>query len=324
MDQTHSSSSSSWGWASILSPRPSNQDCSEPHSVSHSHRRGGNSIAARENYQVPDLELEVERIGHLQDIITYSQRRLYRSPVTRPSRVLEVRSVSTKWMAEMARAFPESEVHGLTGSELPFPVTSPLPPNAQLHHKTILPGQPHFPPRYFDLIHTLCSLRYLPRERVPGVLSDMYQHTVPGGWVEIWEHMNELHQPGPTAIILANLLKEYVAAKGGGISLASSMDVSLKDAGFTQVQLTTIHLPLGEWGGTRGAILAEAVVSTLRNIADSLILVERKAEEGETFHQLISQWEDEFDTYQSSLIMYTAIGQRPTEAAGRSKRRTMS
>lgn len=265
-------------------------------------------------------------MGNMQDIITYSQRRLYRAPVTRPNRVLDIRAVSTKWVAEVARRFPGAQVHGMAGSRDPSLLQAKLPPNAYLHDQIAQPGHDNFPSSHFDLIYSMCALRYLPKEQVPNMLSDLYEHAVPGGWVEIWEHMNELHEPGPTAVTLASMLKQYVSSKGGGVAMASSMDVSLRSAGFTQVQLATIHLPIGEWGGTRGTILAEVISVTLRNIADSLIMVEQRIEEGEYFHELISQWEIELSTNQSSLIMYSAIGQRPegpSSSGARTKQRTV-
>jgi SAM-dependent methyltransferase len=255
------------------------------------------------HYLLPRHVSEIDRL----DVQHYAFRDAiganYRAPIGVPARVLDVGSGTGQWGFEIAEEFPGSFVVGLdlvSGKR-------ERPAGYQPIQGNLLRGLP-FADGAFDFVHQRLLFLAIPLASWPDVVRDLARVTRPGGWVELVEGPAlRLDNAGPAIERLRNLTLEAAAARGLDTSstVADSLDDFLRQAGLRNVEREEVRLPVGEWGGQVGSLLA-----TDFRAAFTRFLEARTAVPAEERTDLLQRVQEEYEERQVTFTLAIAFGQR--------------
>jgi SAM-dependent methyltransferase len=146
----------------------------------------------------------------------------------------------------------------------------------------------------FDFVHQRLPFTALPLTAWPAVVRDLARVTAPGGWLELLEDSFNVIPSGPATQRCYSLGVQLAALRGldaEGVVI-SSLDRYMLDAGLIHVKRQVIEVPLREWGGRIGSLLAlnirEACIALSGPIAghfhiareEYLAMVEAMVQEG--------------------------------------------
>jgi hypothetical protein len=105
----------------------------------------------------------------------------------------------------------------------------------------------------FDIIHT----RLVPfhAKEVPMVLHRCYEHLNPGGYIEMQEIMPPIRTDEPAGapehsskvLEWVQLRKEAASKLGIDYSITDQLPEALSEAGFEEIQILDLKLPIGAW-----------------------------------------------------------------------------
>jgi SAM-dependent methyltransferase len=268
--------------------------------------RAGDVVAPAtesEHYLLPRHFSEIDRL----DVQHYAFRAAlganYRAPIGTPARVLDVGSGTGQWGFEIADEFPGSFVVGLdlvSGKH-------ERPPRYQPIRADLLPGLP-FADGAFDFVHQRLMFLAIPLARWPAVIRDIARVTRPGGWIELVEGPAlRLDNAGPAIERLRDLTLEVAAARGLDTSstIADSLDDFLRQAGLRNVEREQIQLPVGEWGGPVGSLLA-----TDFRAAFTRFLEARTAISADERRDLLQRVQEEYEERRVTFTLAIAFGRR--------------
>jgi ubiquinone/menaquinone biosynthesis C-methylase UbiE len=206
------------------------------------------------HYLLPRHISEIDRLDVQHYAIRSALDANYRAPIGTPARVLDVGSGTGQWGFEMAEEFPGSLVVGLdlvSGKR-------ERPPGYQAIRGNVLRGLP-FADEAFDFVHQRLMFLAIPLAAWPAVVRDLARVTRPEGWVELVEGPAlRLDNAGPAIEHLRDLTLEIAKARGLDTSstVADSLDDFLRQADLRNVEREEVRLPVGEWGGQVGSLLA--------------------------------------------------------------------
>lgn len=176
------------------------------------------------------------------------------APVDRPGLVLDAGAGTGQWGFELCEEFPGARVVGL---DL-VPGKPRRPPGYLPVRGNLLHGLPFVSGR-FDFVHQRLLFVAVPVAAWPELVRDLVRVTRPGGWIELVEAPSmEFDRPGPAIERLAELALGAAARRGldANSTIYRSIDGWLRDAGVTDVVRREVALPVGEWGGRVGSLLA--------------------------------------------------------------------
>jgi hypothetical protein len=91
-----------------------------------------------------------------------------------------------------------------------------------------------------------------------GVLRDLARVTRPGGWIELVEWLAEMEAGGPATRRLLELTQQLSRSLGLDTTgvVVHALDAHLRRECLVQVERRDVQLPVGEWGGRVGSLLA--------------------------------------------------------------------
>jgi SAM-dependent methyltransferase len=258
-----------------------------------------------QHYLLPRHVSEIDRL----DIQHYAFRAAlganYRAPVHEPGRVLDVGSGTGQWGFEIAREFPGSLVVGLD-----LVAGKPdRPPGYQTIRANLLHGLP-FGEATFDFVHQRLLFLGIPLASWPDVVCDLARVTRPGGWVELVEGPAlRLDNAGPAIGRLRDVVLEAAAARG--LDTSSTVHATRGEyrpqAGLTDVEREEVMLPVGEWGGQVGSLLA-----TDFRAAFTWFLEVRSSISAEERTDLLQRVQDEYEERRVTFTLAIAFGQQPS------------
>ncbi|HEY7202296.1 MAG TPA: class I SAM-dependent methyltransferase [Candidatus Dormibacteraeota bacterium] len=207
---------------------------------------------------------EIDRL----DVQHYALREAVRgnhlAPMGAPAAILDVGSGTGQWAFDLGAAFPDASVVGL---DLVPGKSDGRPSNYRFVRANILQGLP-FPDDTFDFVHQRLMVTALPLTMWPGVVADLLRVTRPGGWVELVEGGDQMHPRGPATSRLLELAAQLAASYGldTSRSVCDLLDAYLRDAGAEAVERRETALPIGEWGGRVGSLMASDFRSTFQGL----------------------------------------------------------
>jgi SAM-dependent methyltransferase len=215
--------------------------------------------------------------------------------------MLDVGCGTGRWARERAEEFPLAQVTGLDiESHLPAP---PLPENFQFVQANILMGLP-FPDHSFDFVHQRFLVGAIPAQQWPSVLRELVRVTRSGGWIELLESGFVSHHAGPATTQFQSWWLEGEKKLGFNLALIPHLDRLVGNAGLRNVQMKTVPLPLGKWGGRAGEMLATdiyAVFASFRAVYVSRFGVPAHEFE-EALAALSTEWEHYHTRYECSVV----------------------
>jgi SAM-dependent methyltransferase len=260
-------------------------------------------------YLLPQHPVEPSEIDRL-DVQHYAlQEHLganYLAPLERPARILDVGCGTGRWAYELSAEFPDARVVGL---DL-VPSKRPWPAGYCFVRANLLQGLPFADDR-FDFVHQRALAVGVPVRSWQIVVKDLVRVARPGGWIELVEGGTEFERAGPATERLNELLQRLSRTRGldsTGIVLRS-LDGYLSRTGVTNVERRIVSLPVGEWAGRIGSLMAtngRALYVRLAPAFEAALGISER-ECGELVTAAHQEWEERHTTY--GVVI--ALGRKP-------------
>jgi len=255
------------------------------------------------HYLLPRHPSEIDRLDLQHYAIRLALGANHQAPVEAPARILDVGAGSGQWGFDMTEEFPEALVVGL---DL-VPGKPDRPPRYQPVRADLLRGLP-FRDGSFDLVHQRLLFLAIPAASWPAVVRDLLRVTRPGGWVELVEPPLGLEGAGPAIGRLLEISLAAAAARGLDTSGAvyASLDDYLRRAGAREVRRREVKLPVGEWGGEVGTLMA----TDFRAAFSRLLEARSDLDPGERA-DLLRRVQEEYEERHVTSTLAIATGRRP-------------
>ncbi|WP_069802810.1 class I SAM-dependent methyltransferase [Thermogemmatispora onikobensis] len=273
--------------------------------------QGSRRYLQEQPYLLPKDLGEVNRLDFQHYILRAALHGNYLAPLQQPRRILDVGCGTGQWAFELAHQFPQAEVVGLDLEQVKA-TTSP-PPNYRFVQGDILQGLP-FDNNSFDFVHQRLLFLAIPQAAWPTAVQELARVTAPGGWVELVEASiapKDLTPSGAVTQRLFTLGGQLAALRGidsEGV-VASSLDHYLSATGLIHIERRQIEVPVGEWGGRLGSLMAlnfrEGAKALSAPIAHRFTITEQEVATA------IEEMLQEFNRYHTKYSYIVAYGQKP-------------
>src|SRR5579875_404435 len=218
---------------------------------------GSRRYLQEQPYLLPKDLGEVNRLDFQHYVLRAILRGNYLAPIEQPRRILDVGCGTGQWAFELAHQFPHADVIGL---DLEQVKASTPPPNYRFVQGDVLKGLP-FDNDSFDFVHQRFLWLAIPLAAWPGAVQELARVTAPGGWIELVEFGTstaDFTPSGPATQRYLALAGQLAALRGldaEGV-ITRSLGRYLESAGLLDVHYQIFEVPLGQWGGRIGSLLA--------------------------------------------------------------------
>jgi SAM-dependent methyltransferase len=239
------------------------------------------------------------------------------APIEAPRWVLDVGCGTGRWCVEVCDQLPGAVVIGLdmVAGEPPRR-EGEAPPPYRFVKGNVLQGLP-FADGQFDFVHQRFLMAGVPLGAWLAVVVELVRVTRTGGWVELTEIPWVVEGAGPATDQLLALGREMAASRGldAGREVFDSLDGYLREAGLENVVREEFPIPIGEWGGRVGSLMASDGRAAFMRLCE--------AEQGrmrlsaEDARELIGRALGEWDGGRTSTHCAIACGQKPVARPSR-------
>lgn len=269
--------------------------------------RGGRRFRDDVPYLLPKDLGEINRLDLQHHILHQMLKGNYIAPISEPKMILDVGSGTGRWAYEMCKEFPDAKVTGMDLEEMESKQERPA--NYQFVIGNVLQDLP-FEDNLFDFVHQRFLVAAIKSALWPHVIHELVRVTKPGGWLEMVEGGLTLVRGGPTYYEVMDTVRPMV--ERGGMSISPdppALDTYLSEAGVVNMKITSLEVPVGNWGGKVGGLISADVRSAmepLKNLYASLTETAFK-DFDEKLEKIVVEWE-EYHTVYSVKMVY---GQKP-------------
>lgn len=202
-------------------------------------------------YALPNDQTELDRLDlHHHLVFRAMKDKLYFAPIPAgfSGRTLDLATGTGIWSIEFADTHTAATV---IGNDLAPTQPTMVPPNVFFYIDDVESDWDHSPAKAFDFIHG----RFLAGAIAdwPALLRNCFAHTNPGGYVEFQDWNTWLYSQNGTLPPDSALNRFHQITCAGrhaqGFSMRPGPDLEkyIRDAGFVDVTVTKLHLPLGPW-----------------------------------------------------------------------------
>lgn len=263
-------------------------------------------------YMMPTDDSEMNRLDFQHYMLRYALKGNYAAPIRNPRNILDVGCGTGRWAREMAEQFPRAHV---IGTDLQEPTTDERanaggrelrPDNYTFVPGNVFEGLP-FGDASFDYVHQRLLFFAIPADKWQSVFNELYRVTSPGGWVESVEGSLSLEPHGPTYDVLTEKLLEAMVPRGMDPRYSSRIGEYMQQAGFRNVKVRKVGLPVGAWAGRIGKMVATDMSTILEAVRP---LYMRNGMSAEQFDATIQTMKQEWEQYRSHWVFYIGYGQR--------------
>ena len=250
-----------------------------------------------------DLQ-EANRLDFQQFLLRQILKGHYVAPISTPYSILDVGCGTGRWMFDVGQEFPSAQI---TGFDIDVPSLAPEP-RYQFVRGNLAQGLP-FSEKTFDFVHQRFMLPYLPAAVWPTLMKQMALLTVPGGWLEFVDATHLVTSPG-AAGQQVQLWGEQICSQLGIDLLLPQHLVSMLKATplLTDVHFMYLDVPLGDWGGRVGALMAKNSLSTYEHIKP--LYQEYLRVDAHILDQVLADMPREWELFHSTCRIYVAYGRR--------------
>jgi SAM-dependent methyltransferase len=257
-------------------------------------------------YLLPRDANEIDRLDLQHYALQEALGANYLAPVESPEVVLDVGCGTGQWGFEICEAFASAMVIGVDLA----PGKAGRPQRYSHVRANLLQGLP-FADGRFDFVHQRLLFLAVPVAAWPDVVSELVRVARPGGWVELVEPPIGLRGAGPALDELLEVTLAMGAARGLDTTstVFSSLDGYLRDAGLTAVTRREEAIPVGEWGGYVGSLMATDFRAAFTRLCEVLQAAGRIA--AEDSYDLLQRAQREYETRRVSSAIAVAYGRKP-------------
>jgi hypothetical protein len=144
------------------------------------------------------------------------------------------------------------------------------------------------------------------------VARDLVRVARPGGWVELVESPPWFESPGPATARLCELLQQLLRAEGldSAGTVLGALDDHLRRSGLADVDKHALDLPVGEWGGQVGSLLATDMRAAFTRMSD--VFETRLAFPARDCLELVKTMQLEMEQHHTQLSVVFAFGRKPS------------
>lgn len=257
-----------------------------------------------DRYLLPRDTGEIDRLDLQHYAFTEALGALHRAPARVEGLTLDAGAGSGRWGWDLVEQSPEAQVIGLD-----LIAGRPgWPRRYQPLRANVLDGLP-FGDDSFDFVHQRMMLFSIPARYWHAAIHDLVRVARPGGWIELVEMpVGGFENTGPMVDRIAGLALE--AAAGRGLDTSGTphrlLDQYLRAVGCDDVERVDVALPVGEWGGRVGSILATDFRLASARILEAFsgLSVEEQAE-------LLRLAHVECEERQVTISLAVAFGRKP-------------
>jgi SAM-dependent methyltransferase len=263
--------------------------------------RQGDDVA----YFLPRHEAEIDRL----DVQHYAlQERLganYLAPLEQPARILDVGCGTGLWAYELCAESPHAHVVGfdLAMSKRPWPATY------RFVRGNLLQGLPFADDR-FDFVHQRFLLAGVPVKDWARTMTELVRVTRPNGWLELVEMEFDIAPAGPATRRLFEMA--WRVGRNAGLDTTGIIYRSLGEharrASLVDVEAREDTVPIGEWGGRIGSLMATDFRSLFIRTAG---LFEKFGISEQEHRELVAAAHQEWEEHHSLSRFTVAFGRKP-------------
>ncbi|HEX8731495.1 MAG TPA: class I SAM-dependent methyltransferase [Ktedonobacterales bacterium] len=270
---------------------------------------GGRRHVAGIPYALPKDDAEINRLDFQHYMLRYALQGNYLAPINQPHDILDVGSGSGRWTQDLAITFPQANVVGLDIVAPPADAkTTTRLPNYVFIEGNVLEGLP-FSNATFDYVHQRLLFAAIPRPSWPQVVGELGRVTRPGGWVELVEGCVGAGATSPAERIFTQWALDVTARRQIDLQIGPHLPTILQNAGFTNVAVQEVQIPIGAHGGRLGRMMQTDVLAVIQGLRGPILAT--GATDAAAFDATIAQWLAEVDHYHSFWAISVAYGQRP-------------
>ncbi|HXM57811.1 MAG TPA: methyltransferase domain-containing protein [Candidatus Dormibacteraeota bacterium] len=257
-------------------------------------------------YIFPQHPAEIDRLDVQHYALLAATGALYAAPVERPRLVLDAGSGTGQWGFDVCRVIPDALAVGLDLQ----PGKSGQPANYHFVRGNLLQGLP-FAAGQFDFVHQRLLTTGIPVSCWATVVHDLVRVTRVGGWVELVEIGWSTSPTGPATERLTLLAGRVGRTLGLDTTdiIFRSLEQGLRRAGLAAVERREFRLPVGEWGGQVGSLLATDVRASFMRMCS--LFEARGLLTDEEGRELIGTAMAECEELHSCLSLAIAFGHKP-------------
>jgi len=262
---------------------------------------------AEDSYVLPRHPSELDRL----DIQHYAMREAlegnHLAPIGGATTILDVGCGTGQWAFDLCAEHAAAMVVGL---DLVAGKPDP-PPNYRFVRANLLQGMPFVDGR-FDFVHQRFLVSGIPVVAWQGVIEELVRVTRPGGWIELVEGTAWVEPAGSATSRLFEMGFTLARARGLDMSgiLFASLDERLRAAGLTDVRRRVLAVPIGEWGGRAGSLMASDMRAVFTRMAD--VFQARLDVPAAESQELINTMQLEWEEYRTHSNIAVAYGRRPS------------
>jgi SAM-dependent methyltransferase len=266
---------------------------------------------ADEPYIFPRHPAEGDRLDVQHYALCLTAGSNYLAPIGSPRRVLDCGSGTGQWAHDLCRQFPDALVAGVDLQ----PGRPDGPPNFRFVQADLLEGLP-FAGAQFDFVHQRLLTTGVPLAAWDGVIAELVRVTRPGGWVELVEIDWGVEPAGPATRRLLGLSRRLGRSLGldTEATIFRTLEQGLWRAGMVAVERRSLDLPIGEWGGRIGSLMATDLRAASTRMCDVFQL--RYGLTAEACRELVSAVCREWDELESRTAVAFAFGRKPPTSLG--------
>jgi SAM-dependent methyltransferase len=273
--------------------------------------QGLEELAPDVAYVLPRHPMEVERLDIQHYALQEARGRNYLAPARWLSRVLDVGCGTGQWAFDLCAEFPEALVVGLDLK----PGKAGAPANYCFVRSNLLQGLP-FVDDSFDFVHQRLLFSGVPVEAWPTTVRELVRVCRPGGWIELVEGASRSERVGPATQRLTELLLQLNRTTGLDLDsvVFNSLERYLREAGVKEVARETVELPIGEWAGRLGSLMASDLRALFTRM--SAVFTARLGIPAEECVELVRAAQLEWEEHHTIHRLAVAYGRKPAGVEG--------
>ncbi|KAI8052983.1 S-adenosyl-L-methionine-dependent methyltransferase [Syncephalis plumigaleata] len=248
----------------------------------------------------------------LHDTIYYALGTTHFSPVPQPREILDVGCGSGRWLADMAKVFPNCHMHGIDLVE-PKQFNN-LPAGCSVTLADLHDGLP-FESNRFDLVHQQALRFFIPNNRWPLVAEELFRVCRPGGHVELVEYDLVADPTDREANRLLGALHSVTRMGGIEWEAVHHLPQLLRISGFERSRCQIADFTTSSSDDVTARVLAKIIARLLRD-SRPLVVDRFNLLSGKDFDNLVASTCGLQGRPRIQMKLYIVTGCKPSNVAG--------